>query len=110
MASNCDPVEPLAQCQRYSRKDKCYMPFLQPDLNKLYNMSMGGVDLLDNSIKNYAISTRVRKWYWCLYTWFLNVTMVQAGRLYRAHKKAQHRLVQVNIITRHTFLHYFIQK
>jgi hypothetical protein len=95
MASNCDSVEPLAQCLRYSRKDKAYKPFPQPNMNKLYNKNMGGVDLLDNSTKNYAITTRVRKWYWCLYTWFLNVNMVQAWRLYRAHKKEQHRLVQV---------------
>jgi DNA excision repair protein ERCC-6 len=101
MASNCDPVEPLAVCQRYSRKDRGYVPFSQPNLNKLYNKSMGGVDLLDNSTKNYAIRTRVRKWYWCLYTWFLNVTMVQAWRLYRAHKRMQHRLAQVNTISLH---------
>ena len=28
-------------------------------------------------------TTRIRKWYWCIYTWFLNVSMVQAWRLYR---------------------------
>uniref|UniRef100_A0A0K2TQ85 PiggyBac transposable elementderived protein 3like [Maylandia zebra] n=1 Tax=Lepeophtheirus salmonis TaxID=72036 RepID=A0A0K2TQ85_LEPSM len=44
---------------------------------------MGGVDLLDNMIANYAISLRRKEWYWCLYNWFLNVQMVQALRLYR---------------------------
>jgi hypothetical protein len=58
MASNCDDVEPTAYCQRYSRKDKAYMPFPQPHMNVQYNKSMGGVDLLDNSSKNYAITTR----------------------------------------------------
>ncbi len=43
----------------------------------------GGVDLVDNSAKNCAITTRVKKWYWCLYTWFVNIYMVQAWRLYR---------------------------
>lgn len=95
MASNCNSVELNGQCQRYSRKDKAYIAVPQPSLNQQYNKFMGGVDLLDNSIKNYAIATRVRKWYWCLYIWFLNVSMVQAWRLYRAHKKEQHRLVQV---------------
>jgi hypothetical protein len=95
MASNCCSVELTGQCKRYSKKDKAYIAVPQPSLNQLYNTFMGGVDLLDNSTKNYAISTRVRKWYWCIYTWFLNVSMVQAWRLYRAHKKEQHRLVQV---------------
>lgn len=83
MASNCDSMEPMGVCQRYSAKDRCYMPYPQPFMNAQYNKFMGGVDLVDNSEKNYAITTRVKKWYWCLYTWFLNICMVQAWRLYR---------------------------
>jgi hypothetical protein len=60
MASNCDQVEPMGQCQRYNRTEKGYKPIPQPHLNMLYNRSMGGVDLLDNSQKNYAITTRVK--------------------------------------------------
>jgi hypothetical protein len=81
MASNCNGLDAVGQCQRYSRADKAYKPFPQPHLNVLYNMSMGGVDLVDNSQKNYAITIRVKKWYWCLYTWFLQLCMVQAWRL-----------------------------
>jgi hypothetical protein len=95
MASNCDTLHPMGQCQRYSSKDKRYMPFPQPLMNHLYNRSMGGVDLVDNSEKNYAITTRIKKWYWCIYAWFLNICMVQAWRLYRAHMKARHQLMQV---------------
>lgn len=92
MASNVDDVEPLGTCQRYSKKEKKYGPVSQPYLNEQYNKNMGGVDLFDNSGKNYAITTRVKKWYWCLYTWFLNACMVQAWRLFRAHHKELHRL------------------
>ncbi len=42
-----------------------------------------------------TLTTRVKKWYWCLYTWFLNISMVQAWRLYRAHMKERNRLVQL---------------
>jgi hypothetical protein len=94
MASNCDPMEPMGECERYSAKDHAYMPYPQPYLNSLYNSFMGGVDLLDNSEKNYAIVTRLKKWYWCLYTWFLNISMVQAWRLYRANMKEKNRLEQ----------------
>ena len=40
---------------------------------------------------------RVKKWYWCIYTWFLNITMVQAWRLYRAQMKERHRLAKVSL-------------
>ena len=57
----------------------------------------GGVDLLDNSEKNYAITTRVKKWYWSIYVWFLNVSMIQAWRLYRAHMAEIYRLARVGL-------------
>jgi hypothetical protein len=44
---------------------------------------------LDNRVKTYAITTRARKWYWAIYTWFLGVSMVQAWRLFRLHKREQ---------------------
>lgn len=83
MASNVDEVEPLGTCSRYSKKDRAYVDVPQPDLNNSYNKRMGGVDLLDNGEKNYSITTRVKKWYWAVYAWFCNITMVQAWRLYR---------------------------
>ena len=54
----------------------------QPHLLNIYNSNMGGVDLLDNL---FSIRSRKRKWYrcWGFYNGFLNVSMVQAGRLYR---------------------------
>ncbi len=73
MASNCDTPHPMGQCQRYCSTDKQYVPFPQPLMNSLYNKSMGGVDLVDNAEKNYAITTRVKKLYWSIYAWFLNI-------------------------------------
>jgi hypothetical protein len=78
MVSNHDSVEPMGTCQRYSPKEKAYLEVPQPKLNQEYNKHMGGVDLLDNGEKNCSITTRVKKWYWALYTWFLNISMVQA--------------------------------
>lgn len=31
----------------------------------------------------FAFLFRVKKWYWTIYAWFLNICMVQAWRLYR---------------------------
>ena len=89
---NC--LEPFSTCLRYSKVAKGYVEVPQPYINEQYNDKMGGVDLVDNSEKNYAIVTRTKKWYWPLVAWFLNIIMVQAWRLYRAHKKQEALLVQ----------------
>lgn len=55
-----------------------------------YNTYMGGVDLVNQNNKNYAITVRLKKWYWSIWTWFLNMQMVQAWRLYRHTWKVRH--------------------
>lgn len=97
MASNHDQMEPMGAVQRFSKADKRYIEVPQPSINKEYNSNMGGVDLLDQSEKNYAITTRVRKWYWTIYMWFLNISMVQAWRLYRAHMTGRHSRAAVGL-------------
>jgi hypothetical protein len=94
MASNFDQLEPMGSCQRYSKQEKGYVAIPQPSINSQYNRCMGGVDLVDNAEKNYAITTRSKKWYWAIYAWFLNLCMVQAWRLYRAHMRNRHLLAQ----------------
>jgi hypothetical protein len=66
----------------------------QPSINHNYNTFMGGVDLLDSAEKNHAITIRLKKWYWGIYLWFLNMCMVQAWGLYRAQMKRKHQLTQ----------------
>ena len=78
MVSNIDMAEPVGTCQCYSKQLREYITLSLPNLNSRYNEAMGGVDLLDALIKNYSITTRIRKWYWSLYTWMLNVIMVEA--------------------------------
>jgi hypothetical protein len=68
MASNCDGLEPMGTCQRFSKQEKGYIAVPQPSINSLYNQFMGGVDLIDNAEKNYAITMRTRKWYWAIYS------------------------------------------
>lgn len=102
LASNCDGIEPMQECQRYSKAEKRYLTLPQPMVVRKYNTSMGGVDLLDNGVKNYSIQTRIRKWYWPMYSWFLGVNMVQAWRLFRAtmtrrHATLQQEQVEVNL-------------
>ena len=83
IASNFADVDPVGKCSRYSSKEKRKLEVDQPNLVGVYNAHMGGVDLLDGMVTCYAIATRNRKWYWALYNWYLNVSLVQAWRLYR---------------------------
>ena len=45
---------------------------------------MGGVDLLDRFLSDYRPRLRSKKWWWCLFSNFLNMSVVAA---YRLHKK-----------------------
>ena len=41
---------------------------------------------------SYFFGFRVKKWYWSIYVWFLNLVMVQAWQLYWAHHKELYRI------------------
>ena len=83
LGSNCVKLEPFGTCKRYSSEKRKVVDVLQPNTVKIYNLHMGGVDLLGQSTSNYAISTKSKKWYCSIYNWFLQVQMVQAWRLYK---------------------------
>lgn len=59
-----------------------------------YNRVMGGVDLVNETAKNYCIQVRLKKWYWALIAWFFNIMMVQAWRLYRSTYRQRHQLIR----------------
>lgn len=90
MASNFAGPEPAGTCQRYGGTDKGYVTVPCPNSVLEYNKNMGGVDMLNQSTKNYAIVFRKKKWYWSLWIWFLNVQMVQAWRLFRRIMRLRH--------------------
>jgi len=94
VSSNFTGPEPVGNCQRYSGQEKGYTNIPCPKMILDYNTSMGGVDLLNQNVKNYAISPRLHKWYWAPYAWFLNVQMVMAWRLFRRTMKQRHLQVR----------------
>lgn len=61
-ASSVCGAEPVGSCTRWSKAERKYIEVNQPAVVKSYNINMGGVDLLDRVIGNYAIRTRTRKW------------------------------------------------
>lgn len=89
MTSNFCGPDPIGACKRYSAPDKKYIEVPCPNIVLQYNRTMGGVDLLNQSQKNYRVNIRIKKWYWPFYGHYLNVQMVQAWRLYRATMKSR---------------------
>jgi len=48
--------------QRWNKKEKKYIPVERPEVIKLYNQSMGGVDKYDQLISYYRIFLKSKKW------------------------------------------------
>jgi hypothetical protein len=83
MVSNNLGAEPLSTCSRYSRQNKKYMVVPQPDIIQKYNVSMGGVDRLDQNINHLRIRIGGKKWYYCIVTWLLDTAVQNAWQLHR---------------------------
>lgn len=62
LASNFVGVGNEDSVDRWDKAEKKYVNVQRPEVVKLYNYSMGGVDLLDQMIGLYRIYIRSRKW------------------------------------------------
>ena len=83
MATNYDTVAPLQKVRRWCKTKKEKTDMEQPNVFRSYNQGMGGVDSNDQSVNNYRIAIRGKKWYWALITHMLNVALVNAWRLHQ---------------------------
>lgn len=43
-----------------------------------YYQFMGGTDLMDENVNKYRIGLRGKKWWWCLFTWLIDVSIQNA--------------------------------
>lgn len=74
----------------------------QPHLFNSYNSGMGGVDLHDQTVNNYRICIRGKKWWWPLFTHMINMTVVNAWRIYQLTGDSRLDLLSfTRIIARH---------
>ena len=85
--------------------------FPQPYAVKLYNRYMRGVDLIDESISAYRCSIRIRKWYFKIITWILDLACANAWRMYRSNNAdnpsflAFRRAVVMGLLSENVHLH-----
>ncbi|KAG5878747.1 hypothetical protein JTB14_023343 [Gonioctena quinquepunctata] len=53
---------------------------------------MGGTDLMDENLSRYRIGIRSKKWWWPIFTWFVDVTVTNAWQI---HRKSGGKLMQL---------------
>ena len=83
VATNYSSVYPTATAKRFSQKEKKFLTVDMPKCISEYNRSMGGVDMLDKQVSLYRTRIRGKKWWFSVFTQFLDVTVVNAWRLYQ---------------------------
>ena len=83
MLSNCTGPFPLQHVDRFSNAQKKKVSVQQQRTIKLYNQSMGGVDLVDAAVATYRPVLREKKWYWSHFLITIGVLVGAAWRIYR---------------------------
>lgn len=83
LATNCDPVLPLGQTKRWSKAHKRFVYINQPNIVKVYNATMGGVDRADQNIGTYRTSIRMKKWWFPFFVQAIEIAVQNAWLLYR---------------------------
>ena len=58
--------QPIQQTNCYFHRGKRRLNIEQPKIINQYNMSMRGVDCMDQNIYTYMINLRTKKWWWTL--------------------------------------------
>ena len=62
MCSNFIASGEVEKIKRWDKKTKQYLDIEQPEVIKMYNKSMGGVDKIDQLIAYYRIFIKSKKW------------------------------------------------
>lgn len=75
VASTYVGVQPLGTVRWYSQAQKKFINVSRPHLIGQYNAFMGGVDHMDENIARHRVAIRGKKWWWCLFTWILDVSV-----------------------------------
>ena len=77
--SNCIGPYTLDRVERFSRNEKKWIPVARPNLIKVYNSAMGGVDLLDSELAHIAQNQgeKVVVAPFCKYNWHFDGTSLE---------------------------------
>lgn len=91
MLSNCFGIQPVVQAKRWSSSEKKHVLIPMPQLISKYNHYMGGTDRMDQNIAKFRINIRIKKWWWALFCFTIDVSLQNAWLLHRGSKAAEHQ-------------------
>jgi len=80
LAANFGSVQE-GQVRRWFDSEKKKMPVTRPTMFQVYNSGMGGVDQMDQQVACYRTRIRQRKWWWPIFIYLIDVTVVNAWYL-----------------------------
>jgi DNA excision repair protein ERCC-6 len=78
-------IDPLCLVSRYSQKLKTKIQDQQPNIIKVYNHFMGGVDRVDQNIDKYRASIRGKKWYLSPLMFYFELVLQNSWQLHKAY-------------------------
>ncbi|XP_049944300.1 piggyBac transposable element-derived protein 3-like [Schistocerca serialis cubense] len=81
ISSSCGAQE-VGQVKIFSQLKKRNIMIPRPKLVAKSSTYMGGTDQMDQNLACYHIAIRSKKWYWCLFTWMLDVAIQNSWILY----------------------------
>lgn len=89
VASNRAGVSPMGNRSRWNHEEKKKKSLKQPACISLYNLSMGGVDRLDQNVSAYKPTIRMKKWYWQLIVFMLSSSVNTLSSFTKEHQPAK---------------------
>lgn len=90
----------MSTCRRWSKKEKETMSLPQPVMVQRYNRSMRGLELFDWYRAKYRIAFRKRVWYFPLFRFLLNASIVNAWLMYaKIHRISELSFLRKVVLT-----------
>lgn len=87
LASSYCGTEPVSKVKRFFKSENCKKEVECPDIVRVYNKHMGGVDLQDSLLGLYPIKVKSKKWYHRIFYHMLDVAVVNAWILDKKIKR-----------------------
>ena len=92
VATNFD-CSRITSVKRFSAEKKNNIDIPKPEVIVNYNKYMGGVDQMDESIACYRTRMRQKKWWWPIFLYFIDATVVNAWILWK--KKTNNKTLKL---------------
>ena len=82
-SESCEPKR-FSQC--WNKLERKFIREKQPSQFRCYNQNIGFVNRMDQSWGSYRIGVRMKKWWWHLFVWMVDVVLQGVRVLYRFNK------------------------